>query len=649
MNYKSVQKIKHLNKSKLFLVGLILKLLIIFSFKPYISHDLFLPFIKNFIENLSIDPWSSFLNNSGNINSFPYGITMLIGYLPLSLVGHYIDQNIIDLNLFEIGFQLTSLVYDYLLLIILYFLTRNISPKLLLLTYWLSPIVIYHNYIHGQIDILPISLLIASVLLIKNKKIIFSGILLSISVVSKFSILIALPFICIYIIKRNGCDKFFIKFLMSFLFSNLILFFPYFISSGFNQMVLGTREINRLYYVYVNYGNDLKLYIIPLAYLFSLFLILRIKRITQDLFILSLGLGFLSIIVFLPPAPAWSIWIVPFLVFYQIISKKDLLLITLFYSLVVILNTIYLSDQSNINLFISDFNYQFLNEIKDDKKFHNIVFTIQQSISFLLTIRIYIYGLKRNNFYSINDQPILISVRGNNIDLQNDFNLSIQKLLNKRELKIIDLEDFSSKDNLKIKELNINEKYSKQKVLYDKIPYYANHVSQIIETINYKINNNNKDFVALINTENIKLDTLEEKIDIEININEISKENNKSPSFEDIYKNTLFFIFQLNSINQVNKKILITYFPIGYLHKKLFNLFISISSLKVDIELLNEKRIVKMTIEGEPSKEDIYQIANSLIKEKDDLFLNDENWYSGYVGIMQLIFIANLSKKLQKR
>ena len=56
-----------------------------------------------------------------------------------------------------------------------------------------------------------------------------------------------------------------------------------------------------------------------------------------------------------------------------------------------------------------------------------------------------------------------------------------------------------------------------------------------------------------------------------------------------------------------------------------------------------------MTIEGEPSKEDIFQIANSLIKEIDDFLLNNEFWYPGYIGIMQLIFIAKLSKTLQKR
>ena len=70
MNHITIQKIKYLNKRKLFLVGLTIKLIFIFSFKPTIANDLFLPFIKNFIDNFSIDPWSSFLANSGNINSF---------------------------------------------------------------------------------------------------------------------------------------------------------------------------------------------------------------------------------------------------------------------------------------------------------------------------------------------------------------------------------------------------------------------------------------------------------------------------------------------------------------------------------------------------------------------------------------------------
>ena len=645
MNYQIINKIQFFNKSKLFLFGLALKIFIIISFEPLISNQLFLPFINNFINNFTFDPWSNFLENSGNINSFPYGITMLIGYLPLSFLGNFFDQKFFYFNFFALGFKFTSLFYDYLLLIFLSFLTKNRSSKILLITYWLSPIVIYTTYIHGQIDILPISLLIISILFIKKEKFIFSGIFFSLSIITKFSMLIAFPFFCIYLIKRRGFKKQFIEFLSSFIIIILILFVPFLYSIGFIKMVLGTRELDRIYNVYLSYGDNLKLYIIPVSYLLSLFLILRIKRITQDLFILSLGLGFFAIIVFLPPATAWTIWIVPFLVFYQINSKKDLILITFIYSFAIVLNTIYLSNDTNNNLIANYPNFESINNLVNNEKFKNISFTIQQGLGFLLAIRIYIYGLKRNNFYSINQNPILISINGNNIDIIRNFRLSLENIFNKRDLKIIDLDNFSN-ENKKIK------------VFYDdknhldysgKIPYYANYISKIIDKINQEIINNKKDFIAIFNPKNIKLDSLLGEIDIDININDEKSKNLSVPLKKQIYSNSLFFEFQENSIDSLEKKILITYLPIGYLHKKLFNLFISISSLNVDIELIDEQSLVKMTIEGEPSKEDIYQIANFLIEEIDDFLLNEKYWHPGYIGIIQLIFIAKLSKTLQKR
>ena len=49
-----------------------------------------------------------------------------------------------------------------------------------------------------------------------------------------------------------------------------------------------------------------------------------------------------------------------------------------------------------------------------------------------------------------------------------------------------------------------------------------------------------------------------------------------------------------------------------------------------------------MEIEGNPSKEDIYQIANNLIPEIDDLSLKENFWSSGYIGIMQIILFATM-------
>ena len=78
------------------------------------------------------------------------------------------------------------------------------------------------------------------------------------------------------------------------------------------------------------------------------------------------------------------------------------------------------------------------------------------------------------------------------------------------------------------------------------------------------------------------------------------------------------------------------------MHKKLFKLLISISSLNIDIELLDNKKIVKMEIEGNPNKEDIALIAKCLIPEIEDFSVNNNGWLNGYLGIMQIILMANL-------
>ena len=114
----------------LFLTGLFIKLLFVFFSYPVI-HDLFLPFLKSSIYKFSLDPWTSFLSINGDINSFPYGIVMLLVYLPFSTIGNFIDSNLIDLNFFEIGFKFSSLIIDYFLFSILYIITKFKSKRLL--------------------------------------------------------------------------------------------------------------------------------------------------------------------------------------------------------------------------------------------------------------------------------------------------------------------------------------------------------------------------------------------------------------------------------------------------------------------------------------------------------------------------------------
>ena len=70
--------------------------------------------------------------------------------------------------------------------------------------------------------------------------------------------------------------------------------------------------------------------------------------------------------------------------------------------------------------------------------------------------------------------------------------------------------------------------------------------------------------------------------------------------------------------------------------------------MHIDSESLNNGELIKMIFEGESDKGDIKEIANNLIPELEDLNINDNFWSSGYQGIMQIIFLANISEILQR-
>ena len=59
-----------------------------------------------------------------------------------------------------------------------------------------------------------------------------------------------------------------------------------------------------------------------------------------------------------------------------------------------------------------------------------------------------------------------------------------------------------------------------------------------------------------------------------------------------------------------------------------------------------------MTIEGEPSSDDVAHIAKSVIPYIDDLPIKEDAFAKGYEGIMQIILLANISSgfaNLKKR
>tara|TARA_B100000886_G_scaffold307078_1_gene239894 strand:+ start:47746 stop:49779 length:2034 start_codon:yes stop_codon:yes gene_type:complete len=653
---KEVNLIKNLHRNPLFLFGLFLKIFLVFYSYPLIHSNLFIPFISNSLLNLSNDPWNSFVNSGGDIKSFPYGISMFFTYLPLSSIGFLLDKFWQDYNFFEFGFKITSFLFDYISLILLSLITKQFSNKILLFSYWLSPIVIYTTYIHGQLDIVPVTFLLACICMISWNRYKSAGIFISLAIFSKLSMLIALPFILIYLHRRKGFNYELFKFILLIIICILFLFIPFIFSEGFWTMVLKTREIERLYYVFIPFGSNLKLYVVPVIYFLSLYLVWRLKRITQDLFLIATGLGFFSILIFIPAAPGWYVWILPFLTFYQIKSKKDFITLGLIYNIFTILEIYLFSKGSFFKIPFFEGSFYLGQSISPLKgtHFNNLIFTFQKSVSILLAIRMYFYGLRRNNFYSISSKPILISISGNENEIINKFANSLIKLIPQKNLNLLTASKCINNLERNNKYLHIKNDYMAPGNSQNKKnkPYFASQISEGLQFLNKLIDNNEKDYLVLLNDIDVTQGIISEKIDLKININKNSDGVSNFPfSNKNFNSSNLSFDFCAvgNSISTDYKNYSLTAFlPLGFLHANLLRLSISVASLNVDTEVSKDNEWVKMTIEGDPTSEDISHMAQSIIPEIDDFSLKEDSWSSGYCGIMQIILLANISQLLKK-
>jgi len=197
---------------KLFIVGLAIKLILIIALTPLIQQELFVPFIVNWVQNPASLPWAAHLSSGGELLAFPYGLVMFIFHLPTTILGYLIDQFFAIEYFSNIGFQISLLVADILLLIILLQAFENYWKKILLY-YWLSPLVLFITYWHGQTDIIPVALFIYSLTLVKHGNYWASGVILACAIAAKHSMLLGTPFIIIYLLSHNGIHKEFQKFI----------------------------------------------------------------------------------------------------------------------------------------------------------------------------------------------------------------------------------------------------------------------------------------------------------------------------------------------------------------------------------------------------------------------------------------------------
>ena len=426
MNFK--ETIINTFKDRRFLSGLFIKISFILLISPVIQHSWFLPFVENFLENPSFSPWSSFLDKGGSSFAFPYGPVMLIAYIPTTYLGMVFDD-LLNLAYFSgLGFRFTLLVADICLLILLIEQFNEFSKKIITY-YWLSPLVLYITYWHGQIDIIPISLLFLSLGFIKQEHYKAGGILLALSITSKYSMLIGVPFIFIYLWLNQNLKGGFWEVLKAFSLSTIFICVPFLFSTGFIDMVILNREVDKLSTLSIYLTDDLKIYLLPTIYLVFLYYSWRMLRMNYELLLATKAVGF-SIIIFLTLPPAgWILWLVPLYSLHQ--SKTNggaNYFIALFSFFFISYHLVYSSGANIIPLnFVPDFLNLIPNYLESSET-KSIFNTLIASLGFLLGIQIFREGIQGNDYYNLGKKPLVIGITGDSGTGKSTFANGLTKL-----------------------------------------------------------------------------------------------------------------------------------------------------------------------------------------------------------------------------
>lgn len=667
-------------KNFIFCFATLIKVLAVLFILPAIQEQWFIDFIRESINNPSLDPWSNYLSNSGDILAFPYGPIMYLLFIPFSLffwlIG--IPFGIEDYSI-GIGFRLTILIFDFLGFFILSKFLLN-RQKEIIIFYWLSPLIFYVSYIYGQLDIVPTSILLIAYYFLYKNKFKLSGIFFGLTIAAKLSFALLTPFPLIYLWQNKRLIaglKPFIKYLSAILF--ILVFIPT-ISYGYREMVLGTPQKEQLLWLNLTFNNDLSLYILPIIFLTLIYLMWRIKRSNFTLILSITGLTLLFTTLLMPPSPGWYLWALPFLIIYQIKTDINGKILISFFTLLPIIIIFPKNIFSTINLF--KYKLQYNTEIINNLT-QSLFYTFFIGIGFIIALKIYRESIQKNDYHKLSKRPIAIGIAGGPSAGKETLSNAIIKILGKNTTSLI-----SEKNYIKLQKNNKGSSLNNLINVHSKDLLKLNADLNLLlnkDIINRKnINNSNSNFskkffdddFILINGYHLFLPyTLNNLFDIKIFLNPefelnrnwiLGKKNylnlDKKESikkvlkiYEETYAQQKKYSDVIFEFSYINKDILSykeiknlplkmdVYLKDGIYAENLSKALISICGVKLNMDISNTDFSAKLSIEGDIWSEDIKLAAYRLIPNLDEIIDSNPSWQSDTIGLMQLIVLMQIS------
>lgn len=431
-------------RSPLFVFGLVLKLYIATIFAGENFSALFVPFLKHFTLT-STDPYQYFFS-SGILEVFPYPLLMLyIMSVPGWLFGTFLSPNIFQLTHTDLFlFHLPILAADIAILVILSRWLKN-QHRALLWLYWLSPVLIYINYIHSQLDAIPIALTFVFLYFLFKGRWGYAMGFLGAAIATKFHIIILVPFTIIYLWrKRFGWVSLgifaTITAMVFLLINNTHLLSPEFIT-----IVFDNREQMKVFDLAVPLGTEL-LYIIPLAYLLLTFHAFSFPRLNRDTFVMFLGFAFGILTLGIPPQQGWYYWVLPFIIYFYAkfdsYSKLPFIFLCIAYftyfaltsnsDYMLLISQLFPSLDSSTNIYTSLLKLGLPVDMLS-----NLSLTLLQATLLFNIVWLYKRGIEESRKQKLYNMPYLIGIAGDSGSGKTTFTNLLQDLFGGRQVAVV--------------------------------------------------------------------------------------------------------------------------------------------------------------------------------------------------------------------
>jgi uridine kinase len=673
----------------MFMIGLAVRLVLIVCMAPLAVTEWYAPFLDVSTSVLTADPWSTWIARGGTPVAFPYGYAMWVAFLPMTLVAKLIGLPLLY------AYQLTILVADFCLLLTL----RRLLPdrqRLLLLAYWLSPIVILVSYGLGLNDLIPALLLCLSIVFVRQIELKLAGALLAAAISAKLSMIVALPFFAIHLFNNRSLRKRLPNFLSGFSLSILLLGVPFLVSAAGMQMLLGNPEMGKIYQLAIGLVGNVSIYVVPLIYLIMLYLAWRVRRLNFDLFQATTGMAFLLIVLMTPASPGWFVWCLPFLALYQAMSGRMAILLVSVFSAAYVLST----------LLVTPLQFANGREFALGAAFHvpgqlgshtaSLLHTGMVAIGLVLAIRIWREAVSRNDFFRLSRKPFVVGVAGDSGAGKDTFADAITGLFGAHSVVKLSGDDYHLWDRQKpmwqvMTHLNpmanhlegfCNDLVS----LTDGKSVLSRHYDHQTGRMSKPFQIDSNDFIIASGLHALYLPILREcynlKIYLDIDeglrrhfklkrdvqqrghtvervLGSFEKREPDSERFIRPQSNHADLILSLQPIHSRMLEDLDGKHPLriklvvetknGFNELAIHRVLVGVCGLHVDIVVGNDGSDVKMTIEGEVSAADVAMAAEILCPRVLEFLDIPPKWQDGMLGLMQLITLSHISQALTKR